>query len=115
MASGRIKGITIEIEGNAKPLVSSLKTIDSQLNKTQTALKDTNKLLKFNPGNVDLLKQKQKQLADSINQTKTRLDQLREAQSHVEEGTTEWDALQREIIDTEKKLNTVGLVNHHQV
>ena len=104
MASGRIKGITIEIEGNAKPLVSTLKTIDSQLNKTQTALKDTNKLLKFNPGNADLLKQKQKQLAESINQTKTRLDQLREAQSHVDEGTAEWDALQREIIDTEKRL-----------
>ena len=60
MASGRIKGITIEIEGKTTKLESSLKAIDSQLNKTQSALKDTNKLLKFNPGNTDLLKQKQK-------------------------------------------------------
>lgn len=107
MASGRIKGITIEIEGKTTKLESSLKAIDSQLNKTQSALKDTNKLLKFNPGNTDLLKQKQKQLADSINQTKTRLDQLREAQSKVDEGTAEWDALQREIIDTENRLKSL--------
>ena len=107
MASGRIKGITIEIEGKTDKLNNALKGIDGQLNKTQRSLKDVDKLLKLNPGNTELLKQKQKQLADSIKQTKTRLDQLKEAQSHVDEGTAEWDALQREIIDTEGKLKSL--------
>lgn len=104
MASGRIKGITIEIEGKTDKLNNALKGIDGQLNKTQKSLKDVDKLLKLKPGNTELLKQKQEQLANSIKQTKTRLDQLKEAQSHVDEGTAEWDALQREIIETESKL-----------
>lgn len=107
MASGRIRGITIEIEGKTDKLNNALKGIDGQLNKTQKSLRDVDKLLKLNPGNTELLKQKQKQLADSIKQTKTRLDQLKEAQSHVDEGTAEWDALQREIIETEKNLKNL--------
>ena len=104
MGFGRIKGITIEINGDTTKLTDSLKKVDSQLRVTQNALRDTNKLLKMNPGNVDLLTQKQKYLEQSISQTKNRLDQLREAQSHVSEGTAEWDAIQREIIDTEHEL-----------
>lgn len=104
MASGRIKGITIEIEGKTEKLASSLKAIDSQLNKTQRSLKDTNKLLKMDPGNADLLRQKQKQLEEAIKRTKTRLEQLKEAQSKVDEGSAEWDAIQREIVQTEQEL-----------
>lgn len=107
MASGRIKGITIEIEGKTDKLNNSLKGIDSQLNKTQTSLRDVDKLLKLNPRNTELLRQKQKQLQTSIEQTKTRLNKLREAQSHVDEGTAEWDALQREIIETDQKLKAL--------
>ena len=46
MASGRIKGITIEIEGKTDKLNNALKGIDGQLNKTQRSLKDVDKLLK---------------------------------------------------------------------
>ena len=52
MASGRIKGITIEIEGKTDKLNNALKGIDGQLNKTQRSLKDVDKLLKLNPGNT---------------------------------------------------------------
>ena len=104
MGFGRIKGITIEIDGDTTKLVDSIKKVDSQLRQTQNALRDTNRLLKLDPGNSDLLVQKQKQLEQAIKQTKERLQQLREAQSHVDEGTAEWDALQREIIETEQKL-----------
>ena len=107
MVSGRIKGITIEIEGKTDKLNNALKGIDGQLNKTQKSLRDVDKLLKLKPGNTELLRQKQKQLSDSIEQTKTRLNQLREAQSHVDEGTAEWDALQREIIATEADLKAL--------
>lgn len=107
MGKGRIEGITIEINGDTTGLLNSMKQVDSQLKQTQTALKDTNYLLKFNPGNTELLTQKQKYLQQAITQTRDRLQQLREAQSHVDEGTAEWDALQREIVQTESKLKAL--------
>ena len=102
--AGRIAGITIEIGGDTTKLQKSLKGVDSQLKTTQNNLKDINKLLKLNPGNVELLRQKQKNLNDAVAQTKTRLDELKAAQEGVTKGSAEWDALQREIIETENNL-----------
>lgn len=104
MATGRIKGITIEIGGDTTKLVTSLKNVDSQIKRTQTTLRDVNKLLKLDPSNTELLQQKQKQLNNAINLTKERLTELRNAQDQVSRGTDEWDALQREIIETEQQL-----------
>ena len=106
MAGGRIKGITIEIGGDTKGLQDSLKKVDKELKTTQTNLKDINKLLKLDPKNTELLTQKQKALKDAVSQTSDRLQQLKDAQSQVGKGTTEWDALQREIIETEQNLKS---------
>lgn len=106
MASRRIAGITIEIDGNTTKLQNALKSVDKQLSTTQANLRDINKLLKMDPGNAELLTQKQKNLAGAVKDTKTRLDELKKAQSGIKEGTPEWDALQREIIDTEQKLKS---------
>lgn len=105
--AGRIAGITIEIGGDTKKLQTALKGVDNQLKATQNGLKDINKLLKLDPKNTELLAQKQKTLQQAIQQTKTRLQQLKEAQSQVKEGTAEWDALQREIIETEQQLKSL--------
>jgi phage-related minor tail protein len=102
--AGRIAGITIEIGGNTTKLQKALSGVDKQLRATQANLKDVDKLLKLNPGNTELLTQKQKALSDAINITKDRLEQLKSAQNGVEKGSAEWDALQREIIETEGKL-----------
>ena len=103
--AGRIAGITIEIGGDTKNLQKSLKGLDSQLKTTQNNLKDIDKLLKLNPGNTELLTQKQKNLESAIGLTKDRLEELKTAQSGLEQGSAEWDAVQREIIDTEDKLS----------
>lgn len=105
--AGRIAGITIEIGGDTSNLQKALKGVDSQLKTTQNNLKDINKLLKADPGNIELLTQKQKNLKDAIAQTKDRLQQLKDAQKGVQEGTAEWDALQREIIATEQQLTSL--------
>lgn len=102
--AGRIAGITIKIGADTTKLQQSLRGVDSQLKKTQSALKDVDKLLKLDPGNTELLTQKQKNLEKAIGTTKTRLDELKKAQAGVSEGTDEWDALQREIIATEQDL-----------
>lgn len=102
--AGRIKGITIDIDGNTSKLQDSLKKLDGSLRTTQNNLKDVNKLLKLDPGNTELLVQKQKNLQTAIKGTETRLNQLKTAQEGVKEGSEEWDALQREIIATEQDL-----------
>ena len=107
MAGSRIKGITIEIDGNTTKLQKSLSAVDKQLRETQSTLRDVDKLLKLDPKNTELLQQKQKALGDAINLTKTRLQQLKDAQSQVAQGTPAWDALQREIIATEQDLKSL--------
>ena len=86
--AGRISGITIEIGGDTTKLQTALKGVDGQLRQTQSALKDINKLLKLDPGNTELLVQKQKNLEKAINETKDRLKQLKDAQSHSGMGCT---------------------------
>ena len=74
-----------------------------------TPCKDVEKLLKLDPKNTDLLRQKQKLLADAVNETKDKLKQLKEAQaqmdaSGVDKNSAQYQALQREIIATEQDL-----------
>lgn len=108
MAS-RISGITIEIGGDTTNLQKSLKGVDSQLAKTQKSLKDVNSLLKLDPTNTELLRQKQGLLRDAVSQTTEKLDKLKEAQaamdaSGVDKNSAEYRALQREIAATETDL-----------
>ena len=59
MAGSRIKGITVEIGGNTTKLQSDLKGVNSEIKNTQSQRKDVEKLLKLDPGNTELLAQKQ--------------------------------------------------------
>lgn len=107
MAGAKIRGITIELGADASGIQKALKGIDSQLKSTQNQLKDVNKLLQLDPKNTELLTQKQKNLENAIDLTKQRLNELKDAQSGVEKGSAEWDALQREIIETEGNLKNL--------
>lgn len=110
--AGNIKGITIEIGGNTAPLETALKNANKEINTTQKELKEVNRLLKLDPTNTELLAQKQKLLKQQIEQTTTKLDSLKKAQSQLDEqmkkggnvNQEEYRKLQREIIATEKSL-----------
>ena len=106
MAANRIKGITIEIDGNTTKLQDSLQDVDKQLRTTQTNLRDINKLLKLDPHNTELVAQKQKNLKEAIDLTKKRLDALKNAQTEAL-SPEQYDALQREIIETENNLQNL--------
>ena len=105
-AKSRIAGITIEIGGDATKLDKALSGVDKHLSATQSKLKDVEKLLKLNPGNTELLTQKQKLLADAIGSTEERLQKLKEAQANSTKPE-EWDTLQREITETENNLESL--------
>lgn len=112
MAGGRIAGITIELNGDATKLTKALADVDKSARQSQNNLKDIDKLLKFNPGNTELLQQKFKNLTTEIDSTKQRLETLKEAARQMElsgnTNTAEWDALQREIAETEQKLKSLN-------
>jgi hypothetical protein len=107
----RIKGITIEIGGDTTALSKALSGVNKEISTTQKQLRDVERLLKLDPGNVTLLEQKQRLLADSVEQTKQKLDALKAAEKQVQQQFAEgkatqaqYDALQREIVATEADL-----------
>lgn len=108
MASTKVRGITIELGGDTSGLSKALKDVNTEIGKTQKDLKDVERLLKLDPGNTELLAQKQRLLNDRIGETKTKLDALKTAQSQVdmstEEGQRQYDALTREIASCEAEL-----------
>ena len=61
MAS-RIQGITVEIGGDTTKLQTALKGLNGEIKSTQTQLKDVEKLLKMDPGNTELLAQRERLL-----------------------------------------------------
>lgn len=79
MAAGRIKGITIEIGGDTTKLVSALAKVDNSISKTQSNLRDLNRALKLDPGNTELLKDKQMELGKAIEDTKSKLETEKQA------------------------------------
>lgn len=107
---GRIKGITIEIDGDSLPLQKALKKVDSSLKDTQTQLKDVNKLLKLDPSNIDLLKQRHEYLGKAVDDTKTKLETQKKAMEQLksagdtEENQEQQRRLAREIMTTENSL-----------
>ena len=111
MASGNIKGITIQFNGDTTKLDKALRNIDKGTRSLDKELKNVNNALKFNPANVELWRQKQQLLSQKIDETKKRLDVLKQAQtqmdaSGVDKNSAEYRELQREIITTGSKLKT---------
>ena len=94
MAAGRIKGITIEIGGDSTKLVKALSSVDNAISKTQQNLRDINRALKLDPSNVNLIKDKQKELANEIENTKKKLETEKEALSQMK-STEGFDANSR--------------------
>ena len=85
MAS-RIQGITVEIGGDTTKLSTALSKVNREIRDTQSQLKDVNKLLKLDPGNTELMAQKQKLLTQAISETKEKLDSLKLAGEKALEG-----------------------------
>ena len=111
MANGRIKGITIELNGDTTGLTDALKDVNKESNKVSSELREVERALKFDPGNTELIAQKQQLLAEQIQNTSQKLDVLKEAQSQVEAqfqrgdiGAEQYRAFQRELATTEAQM-----------
>lgn len=108
--NSRVKGITVKIGGDVSGLDKALQGVNSKINDTQAQLRDVKRLLKFDPGNTELLKQKQELLAKAVGDTKDKLEQLKDAEKQlkdagVDENSAQFQSLRREIIETERNLD----------
>lgn len=108
-----IKGITIPIKGDATELTKALKKIRTEARDVDKELGYIDKALKFNPKNVDLLKQKLAVLSTAAKDNEQRIKDMKAAldamkKTGVDETSAEFRELQREILRAEnnqKKFN----------
>lgn len=114
MANTNIKGITIEFNGDTKPLEKALRKVKSETKEIDKELKSVNYALKLDPKNVDLLRQKSELLKKKIGETEKGLKELKKAQADmdangVDKNSEQYRKLAREIGITEgelKKMNS---------
>lgn len=107
----KIRGITVELGGDTTGLSKALGDVNDKIRNTQSQLKDVERLLKLDPKNTDLLKQRQELLAKAVSETKEKLEALKDAEKYVQQQVKEgkasqeqYEALQREIAATEQAL-----------
>ena len=107
----KVKGITIELGMDTSGIEKALSGANKSINATQRQLNDVNRLLKMDPGNTELLKQKFELLSGGIEQTEKKLNALKDAEKEVQKqfergdiGEDQYNALKREIIETDIKL-----------
>ena len=108
--NSRVKGITVKIGGDVSGLDKALQKVNGEINDTQAKLKDVKRLLRLDPGNTELLRQKQELLSKAVGETKNKLEQLKDAEkqlkdSGVDENSAQFQSLRREIIETENSLD----------
>ena len=109
MPGGQIKGITIEFDANATKLTQTLNAIKAESKSVDSALREVNRQLRFDPKNTELLGQKQTLLKQKIEATKDSLEKFRQIEKDaknkgVDEKSAAYMKLRREIIQAEGKL-----------
>lgn len=110
--SKAVKGIAIEFSADTTEFRKNLKSMENEVGHIHNELKHVDRLLKFDPTNTELLAQKQLLLNKNVEALNTNLAALKDAKAVADEdmrkGTEinqeEYRRLQREIIETEKKL-----------
>ena len=107
-----VKGIVVEIGGDTKGLSKAISSLNSEIRGTQSELNKVNRLLKLDPTNIDLLKQKEQLLGEQIKNTENKVESLRNAKKKADQemadGTEinqkQYRELVRELTSAELKL-----------
>ncbi len=83
MAAKTLKGITVEINGKTTGLANALKDVTKTSTALSSNLKEINKALKLDPGNTELLNEKQKILSESVAAARKELKTLEDVQDQI--------------------------------
>lgn len=106
-----IKGITVKIGADTTDLSKAMSSANRSISTTQKQLNEVQKALKLDPSNTELLTQKYRLLTEKADETRKKLQTLKDVQSQVEEqyqngeiDQGKYDAFRRELITTENQL-----------
>lgn len=106
-----IRGITIVLDGDTTKLSKAMQSVVSESVKLHKELKEVERALKFDPGNAELLSQKQEILTKNIELTTQRLKKLNDVQAQVEAqfkrgdiSAEQYRGFRREVVLTESSL-----------
>lgn len=108
----KIKGLTVQLNGDATGMTKALRQIKQDSKNVQYELKDVERALKLDPGNTDMLRQKQELLSKSIYESKNALKALQDSKAQADKdmanGTevsqSQYRKLQREISKAESNV-----------
>lgn len=109
----KYEGITLKIGGDTTELSKALKKPQTETSKLQTSLREVNKALKMDTGNVDLVTSKQKLLTQAVDKTEEQLKLMKTAykqaldDENVDKTSGAFIQLQTEITKTEAKLKAL--------
>lgn len=103
-----IKGITIELNGDTSGLIKAINKVRQETKSFDKELGYIDNSLKFNPRNVDLLRQKIAVLTDTTKAGEKNISEMKKALAEmkakgVDETSAEYRELEREIIRAESK------------
>lgn len=109
-----IKGITVKIGADTTDLSKAMSSANRSISTTQKQLNEVQKALKLDPSNAELLAQKYRLLMEKADETRKKLQTLKDAQAQVEEqyrngeiDQGKYDAFRRELISTENQLKSL--------
>lgn len=112
----KMKGVTAKLdmsdaEREFDRITQAVKESDKAAGELQSELKEVEDALKMDPGNAELIAQKQRVIGDMADESRRRLEllsgsfqELEAAAGRGELGADKFDKLKREIITTEKRL-----------
>ena len=109
-----IKGITVKIGADTTDLSKAMSSANRSISTTQKQLNEVQKALKLDPSNAELLAQKYRLLMEKADETRKKLQTLKDAQVQVEEqyrngeiDQGKYEAFCRELISTENQLKSL--------
>lgn len=109
-----IKGITVKIGADTTDLSKAMSSANRSISTTQKQLNEVQKALKLDPSNAELLAQKYRLLTEKADETRKKLQTLKDAQSQIEEqyrngeiDQGKYEAFRRELISTENQLKSL--------
>lgn len=109
-----IKGITVKIGADTTDLSKAMSSANRSISTTQKQLNEVQKALKLDPSNTELLAQKYRLLTEKADETRKKLQTLKDAQAQVEEqyrngeiDQGKYEAFRRELISTENQLKSL--------
>lgn len=109
MAVNKIKGLTVEVDGDIVPFQKALRRVNAEVNESNQALKNLNAGLKLDPNNTDLLANKQKVLSKAISESEEALKKFQKIQKeldsrNVDKTSKEYTDLQKQIVQTDNAI-----------